>query len=443
MVSKLRKRVVIYTVIAVALVLALLMGIVNIANFISKDKAANEILEILADNNGEFPAWGGGRDDNGGMPSGGGGPSDNGGGLPSDGGREGGEPFGGPNGGAPPWMLPGMTEETPYETRFFTVDVKADGSIKAINTGRIAAVDSSKAVEMVARAEERGKTSGYDGNYKYIVKNKEGDKTYIFLDCTRDLNSVKSFLKTSMLVSLIGLIAITLFVILLSPKMIKPIAESYAKQKEFITNAGHELKTPMAVIESCAEVIELESGESKWTSGIKEQVKKLSDLTTHMVSLAKMDEQEDLAMEDVNLSELVETALEGFCLEAEQQNRIIEKNIESDISIKGNATLLTELVSILADNALKYASADKPIKFSLTKEGKKVVLAEENYAEGLEKGNQNKLFDRFYRGDTSHNSNQPGSGIGLSMAQSIVTAHGGTITAESPDGQRLIFTAKF
>ena len=419
MVGKLRKRVVIYTVLAVLLVLILLMGTLNVANYVVKDRAADAMLEFLAENDGAFPGPFG-KDDM--EPKG----------------NPDGEDFHGKHGG----LKPGMTEETPYETRFFTVDLNEDGSISSINTGRIAAVDSAKAVDMVESAITKGKSTGYDGNYKYLLSETEGKKTYIFVDCTRDLMSVRSFLKTSLLVSLIGFIAISILVYLLSPKMIKPIAESYAKQKEFITNAGHELKTPMSVIESCTEVIELQSGESKWTQGIKEQVKKLSDLTTHMVDLAKMDEGEELAMEEVDLSSLVDKALEGFSLEAEQQGRVIEKNIESGISIKGNATLLTELVSILADNALKYAREDKPIKFSLTKDGKRVLLVEENSAEGLEKGDRNKFFDRFYRGDTSHNSEKPGSGIGLSMAQSIVLAHGGEITAESPDGERLIITAK-
>ncbi|MBO4235376.1 MAG: HAMP domain-containing histidine kinase, partial [Firmicutes bacterium] len=317
-----------------------------------------------------------------------------------------------------------------------------DGTINTINTGRIAAIDSSEAAEMVVNAEARGKTTGYDGNYKYIVQEKDGGKTYIFVDCTRDIESVKSFLKISLLVSLAGFLAIGFLVILLSPRMIKPIAESYEKQKEFITNAGHELKTPMTVIESCTEVIEMQSGETKWTSGIREQIKKLANLTNNMVALAKMDEGIDMSMQDVNLSELVEEALYGFELEAEQQGRVIENNIEEGIIVKGNPTNLSELVSILADNALKYGSEDKPIKFSLEKQGKKVVLTQENYAEGLTKGSQNKFFDRFYRGDTSHSSDKPGSGIGLSMAQSIVNAHGGTISAESPDGKRLIITAK-
>ena len=408
MVNKLRKRVILYTVASVVLVLALLMGIINAVNYMDKDRNADEILYYLAENGGDFPRH-------------------------MDHGHKGDDQFRPPR---------DMTEETPFETRFFSLTLKEDGTVKEINTGKIAAVSSSEAAEMANRAAASGKTTGYDGNYKYLIYDNDGETMYIFLDCTRDLSSVKSFLKISILVSLLGALAISLLVVILSPRMIKPVAESYAKQKEFITNAGHELKTPMTVIGSCTEVIEMQQGESKWTAGIKEQVKKLTDLTNHLVALAKMDEGGmDIPMEEVDLSGLVNEALEGFCLKAEHQGRTFEKSIEEGITVKGNPTMLTELVSILADNALKYGSADKPVRFDLSKKGKKAILTEENHAEGLTEGNLDRFFDRFYRGDTSHNSDTPGSGIGLSMARSIAEAHGGTISAESPDGERIVITA--
>lgn len=424
MVKKLRKRVVIYTMIAVFLVLFILMGVVNLANYISKDRSATEMLEFLAENGGRFPGQPGpGFMDGNGMP----------------GGREG--------RGERPWdMRPGMTEETPYETRFFTVAVNKDGSIVNTDIGQIAAVTEEEASEMVESAEARDKDTGYYGNYKYMRKQAADSsdvRLYIFLDCTRDLTSVKNFLKISLLVSLFGLIAIAILVILLSPRMIKPMAESYEKQKEFITNAGHELKTPMAVIESCTEVIEMQSGESKWTAGIRDQVKKLTALTGELVSLARMEESADkLEMQNINLSELAKEVLGGFELEAEKQGRNIVKEIESDVNIKGNKQSLSQLISILIDNALKYAREESDIKISIYQQGKKAMIVEENEADGLTPGSQEAFFDRFYRGDTSHNNETEGHGIGLSLARSIVNAHGGSISAVSPDGERLIITAK-
>ena len=431
MINKLRKRVIIYTVSAVALVLFLLMGIVNGVNFFSRNSAADNMLEFLAENGGTFPGkHGDGFDSVGEQPQG----------TEELDDWEKGELKDDFLGGKPGKKGRGMTEETPYETRFFTVDLKTDGSISSVNTGRIAAVNSEKAVEMAEKVAASGKSKGYQGNYKYLVADIDDGRRYIFMDCTRDLMAVKDFLKTSILVSLIGLLGIAGLVTILSPRMIKPIAESHAKQKEFITNAGHELKTPMTVISSCTEVLEMETGENKWTKGIKEQIDKLADLTTHMVALAKMDEGEEMPVEDVDLSKLVEDALQGFKLDAETQGRVIETSIEEGISVKGNPTLLRELISILADNALKYGKESEPIIFALEKKGKAVMLREENFADDIEKGDHKEFFERFYRGDTSHSSEKPGSGIGLSMAESIVTAHGGEIKAESPDGERLVMT---
>ena len=438
MVNKLRKRVILYTVASVVLVLAILMGIINAVNYMDKDRSADEILSYLAENGGEFPSDMDHRPKDGGMMPPEPGTDEGEGSFDGEGRPEDGDRF-----DENQFRHGRMTEETPFETRYFSVTLKEDGTIREMNTGKIAAVTSSEAAEMAGRAAAGGKETGYDGNYKYLVSDTDGGKLYIFLDCTRDLTSVRDFLRISILVSLIGVLAISLLVVILSPRMIKPVAESYAKQKEFITNAGHELKTPMTVISSCTEVIEMQSGETKWTKGIKDQVKKLTDLTDHMVALAKMDEEpEDLPMEAVDLSGLVSETLDGFSLKAEHQGRTLEKNIEEGITVNGNPALLAELVSILADNALKYGVPDRPIRFSLSKKGKKAVLSEENYAEGLEQGDLERFFERFYRGDTSHSSETPGSGIGLSMARSIAEAHGGTISAESPDGERIIITAE-
>ncbi len=412
MIKKLRWRVVGYTVLSVALVLFVLMGLINAANYIRVDRSADELLNFLAENGGDFPRRGDHEKDEE---------------KPEDSGRR----------------RFDMNPETPYETRFFTVTLASDGTVRTINTGKIAAVSSEQAVQMVSKAQEDGKSTGYDGNYKYLQTQSGEDLLFIFVDCNRDLASARGFLQISFLITLGGLIAISLLVILLSPRMIRPIAESYTKQKEFITNAGHELKTPMAVIESCTEVIEMQSGETKWTSGIRDQIKKLTSLTSRLVALAKMDEgPTNLIMTDVDLSQVAEETLNGFRLTAEQQERKLETNIEEAITIHGNQESLSELISILADNAMKYGDPDEPISFSLTRQGKKIMLIQENSAEGLKAGNYDQLFDRFYRGDTSHSSSIPGSGIGLSMAQAIVSAHGGTISAYSPDAKHLRFTIK-
>ena len=453
MIEKLRKRVVALTMIAVFIVLLILMGIVNTANYISTNNSIDQLLDLLEENGGTFAIFDGPKHD-----GKFGNQNEQGGQIkppPIPGGQDDSStPDNSKDDFKHDGLHPGMTEETPYETRFFSVTLDDETEeMLYLDTARIAAVSEVNAVELAQSAAKSGKTSSYikRGNsiYKYraVEGTTEGSTLYIFVAATRQLDSNRQFLLISLLVSLGGLIAIAILVNVLSPTMIRPIAESYEKQKKFITNAGHELKTPMAVIKSCNEVVEMENGSSKWTKAIGEQVDRLTELTGQLVALAKMDENE-IMMEEVDFSKLLTDTLEPFSLIAHQRGIEFSSSITPEIKIKGNTSSLTELINILADNAIKYCAHDETnqgyIKFNLSKSGNKIILSEENSAENLAKGNQNQFFDRFYRGDQSHSkATGEGYGIGLSMAQSIVNAHKGTISAESPDGNRLIITAKF
>ncbi|MBP3815353.1 MAG: HAMP domain-containing histidine kinase [Firmicutes bacterium] len=429
MIKKLRRRVVALTMIAVFVVLLLLMGIVNLANYIITDKSVDNLLDLLEENGGNFPMFG--KHD---------------GGPPMDH-KDDMDDFDGN-------MKPGMSKETPYETRYFSVTLDQDQNLVYMDTTRVAAVSTDQALELAKSVSGKSKDSAYTSQSKIIYKYRkvdleDGNTMYIFLNASKEFHSAENVLLISTLVSLVGFIAIGILVIALSPMMIKPIAESYDKQKKFITNAGHELKTPLAVIRSCNEVAELEGGESKWTSAITEQVDRMSDLIGSLVSLAKMDEAQEvsdqLPKESLNLSTLLEETLEPFKLVAQQKDLGFDYEIASpNINIQGNKNALVELINILADNAIKYCSDKGNILFTLSQKGSKIILTEKNPADDLEPGNQNILFDRFYQGDLSHNKDSGGGfGIGLSMAQSIVIAHGGTITAESPTGKEIIFTATF
>lgn len=429
MIKKLRRRVVALTMIAVFVVLLLLMGIVNLANYIITDKSVDNLLDLLEENGGNFPMFG--KHD--GAP-----PMDH---------KDDIDDFDGN-------MKPGMSKETPYETRYFSVTLDQDQNLVYMDTTRVAAVSTDQALELARSVSGKSKDSAYTSQSKIVYKYRkvdleDGNTMYIFLNASKEFHSAKNVLLISTLVSLAGFIAIGILVIALSPMMIKPIAESYDKQKKFITNAGHELKTPLAVIKSCNEVAELEGGESKWTSAITEQVDRMSDLIGSLVSLAKMDEAQEvsdqLPKESLNLSTLLEETLEPFKLVAQQKDLGFDYEIASpNINIQGNKNALVELINILADNAIKYCSEKGNIIFTLSQKGSKIILTEKNPADDLEPGNQNILFDRFYQGDLSHNKDSGGGfGIGLSMAQSIVIAHGGTITAESPTGKEIIFTATF
>lgn len=419
MIRRLRRSFVGITMVSVVLVLVVLMGAINAANYISKDSSNAQMLQMLADNSGHLPDFASPPD------------------KPEEAAAD---PPSKPEGTPRNWSA-----ETPYEMRYFSVTLNADGSASTVDTGKIAAISSADAIDMAQQLCTGGKTHGYLGNYKYLaVTNADGTISYIFLDCTRDLDSVRQFLRYSLLISFGGTAAIFLVAVALSRRAVRPIAESYEKQKHFITDAGHEIKTPLAVIASCTDVLELEQGESKWSQGIRSQVERLTELTQDLVSLARMDERSGtLSMEEVDFSALLTDTLAPFRLVAQSRGQTLTCSIAEGVVLKGDRRALAQLCSILADNAVKYTPEGGRIAFTLLRRGRKTILIAENDAEGLTQGNQKQLFDRFYRGDESRSSEKPGYGIGLSMAQSITTAHGGKIDAVSRDGRSLTITIRF
>jgi two-component system sensor histidine kinase CiaH len=435
MIAKLRKKFILIAMGSLVLVLAVLMGAINVVNYVKLDRSSDAVLAVLAENGGEFPEF-----ERGDMtpPSGAEQPDSS-------------ETPEQPDSSEAPEKPDGVdslrrgsifSEETPYETRFFSVQLTKAGELSSVNTGKIAAVSTEDAVAMAQTLYKSGKTSGYSGNYKYLATASDSGTLYVFLDCTRDLSSFRNFLTVSLLASAAGILAVFVLVLVLSRRAILPVAESYEKQKQFITNAGHEIKTPLAIIDSCTEVIEMEQGESKWTTGIRGQVARLTELTKQLVSLARMDEGLKLTMEDFDLTEAVRDTLAPFALLAGNAGLQLASELQEGVTLRGNEQTVRQLVSILADNAVKYAAPGSEIRFTLSRRGKKAVLTSENAAEGLQAGSQNQLFDRFYRGDASHSSEKSGYGIGLSMAQSIAAAHGGKIEAKSPDGKSLVITVQ-
>ena len=407
----------------VVLVLAVLMGAINIFNYQSGDRQAAQLIEILSDNGGRFPGMAK-RQEDGTVPAD----------PPED--REETSPR-----GRKEFLRPGMTEETPYETRYFTVLVDEEGQAREADTGMISAVNQEEAGQIAEDLHRGGKKTGYYKHYKYAARQTDQGLLYVFVDCSRTLGSARSFLINSLLVSAGALVVVFLLVVFLSGRAVKPVSESYERQKKFITNAGHEIKTPLAVIESCVDVIELDRGGDKWTEGIRGQVDRLSGLTKNLVALARMDESSaTLAMQGTDLSAVAGEAASPFALIAQQQDVQFVPSIEPGVRVKGNPASLQELCTILLDNALKYTAPGGPVRFSLSRRGHHAVITCENPAEGLSPGRQEALFERFYRGDASRNSQTPGYGIGLSMARSIASAHGGRIEAVSPDGKKLVFT---
>ncbi len=404
MIRQLRRKFILISMCSVAAVLLILMAGINVVNAVRVDNSADELLSLLAEHQGAFP------------------PTNT---IPHRGQR----PF---------------SAETPFETRYFSVVLNSSGQAVQVNTNSIAAVTDETAVLYAQVAGSRDRDEGYMGVYKYKRVTASGGTLYLFLDRERELSTLRSFFLSSLYISLGGLAAVFLLIVLLSRRVIRPIAESYEKQKRFITDASHELKTPLTIIDANTEVLELEHGENEWTASIKNQVGRLASLTDSLTALCRMEETGNAQYAvDFSLSDAVREALEPFEAPAAQRGKELCVDVENGITLHGDERAIRQLVSLLADNAVKYAAEGGRICFSLRRQGKRSVLQCHNPVDTIEPGDQSRLFERFYRSDPSRSSEVGGSGIGLSIAKAIVTSMNGHVTAHSADGRSLCITAVF
>ena len=427
---RLRRKFILVAMGAVTVVLTLIIAGINIVNYSHVCKMADARLDyILAGKDGID--WG---DESRTDPGNGG---DASAGMVADGNRA----------GARVGHFEGMTAESPFDTRYFTVTL-AEGQVVDVNTDRIAAVGAKRASRIALRLYSRGLTSGFSDNYRYTTTVQGDETTYVFVDCSRELSSFHSFLGASVAISCIGWLAVLAIVAVASGAVIRPMVESYSKQKRFITDASHEIKTPLAVIDTANEVQEIESGESEWTQSIHEQVARLTALTERLVFLARMDEgSAGFTMASIDLTEAVDKAAAPFESVAVSRGKRLSTSIATGVRTHADASAVTQVVELLLDNATRYASEGSVIELSLRAVSRgagkgSAELVVSNVVDELPEGDLDRLFDRFYRADVSRSSKTCGSGVGLSVVRAIAEAHGGSATVSGHDHQ-IAFTVRF
>lgn len=416
MIRDLRKKFILVAMLSTMLVLTAIMGVVNFSNYREMLDRADEMTALLEQNDGKFPeepSWHE-QDDTETPPA-----------KPENDEKD----------------KSRFSVETPFETRYFTVTVDENGEVTDCDLDRIAAVDEETAEEYTQTAQQKNKTTGFQGIYRYRVTETEDGAKYVFLDCRREISNFRTVLVTTISVSLLGLAAVFVLVVIFSRMVFRPVEESIQKQKRFITDASHELKTPLTIIDANTEVMEMESGESQWTKNTRKQIQRLSGLVQQLVTLSRLDEEKGLEEKcEFNLSEAVSECVQPYESLAQTREKNLTLNIEEDITYTGDERSIRQLAGILMDNAVKYSSENGNITLTLKKKGKKIFLEVYNDADDLPQGKLDVLFERFYRLDSSRNSGTGGSGIGLSVAKAIVQAHKGKITAENKNGRGLTIT---
>ena len=318
-----------------------------------------------------------------------------------------------------------FTKETPYWTRFFSVKFTNSNPDPAVNTSMIASVSKEEAIDMAKKTIDSNSMIGFYGAYRYKVKIADDFKLVVFVDCTKEMRSIRYFVFTGTWISLVGIIAVFIIVFIFSKIVFNPVKRTYDKQKRFVTNAAHELKTPLTIISANNELIDAEYNSLDETQAIDKQVKKLTIMINNLTLLSKLDEEDknvDLK-EKVDLTKLSNDLIEPFKVIFESRNIKFNFFVDDNCYIKGNTNLISQLLSLLIDNANKYALTY--INFEVRIVGKGVELKTSNDAD-IDEKNPNLLLERFYRNDKARGKIE-GSGIGLSVVNEIVKLHKGTI----------------
>lgn len=336
---------------------------------------------------------------------------------------------------APGERLNRFSPEMQYMMRFFVVYCDAGGQVLRVNQDHIASVSQEEAAQYAARALSRRGESGFLGGYRYLCLATEGGSTLIFLNSERELNSIRSLLAVTLLTAVGCLLAVFLLILALSRRAITPYLRNLEAQKRFITDAGHELKTPLTSISASADVLALEHEEDEWVKNIQNQCARLSRLVANLVTLSRLDEEKPFPERvEFSLSDAVWEIAEPFCALARAKGKSYEQHIEDNLTLCGDRAAIQQMTSILLDNAVKYADEGGSVSLSVRRVRKKNELVVFNTCREAQQMELSRLFDRFYRPDSSHSRKSGGTGIGLSIAKATVQAHGGSIRAEAANG---------
>ena len=289
------------------------------------------------------------------------------------------------------------------------------------------------AVQYAQEAAASGENTGREGRFKYrIAPSRDGRGSLaVFLDVSENTRSMLTVAVLSLLAGAGCWLAAFLAVMLLSKRAISPIAESMARQKQFITDAGHEIKTPLAIIRANADALELHEGESRWSRNIRSQTERLDEGGAARPEAAELE-----------LSQLIEDAAAQFAEPAEAAGLGLKTEIEPGLKLRGVPETVTELAGILLDNAVKYSAPGSVISLRLVREGGRSVLSVRNRCEERPREPE-RLFDRFYRGDAARTQSSGGSGLGLAIARALAENLHGSLSVETPGETDLEFVARF
>ena len=447
MIRKLKRRMILLVLVGLLLASAGLVAAINGMNWNSLRQQTEAVLDMLAENGGQrpnFPFRGTinifhSSDRNRDTPP----PDPDGTPRPDDGSR-------------PPWMQDGQNDPGRNRLRstsalmnaaslsnYYTISLDADGGVLSWHSDRADLYSDEEISQMAASVLQSGKTSGRVGTqfFRLLDKDEAGCRLLIAVDNRLEIQNMENVLRVTALVAVAEDALLSLAAVWLIHRLVKPVDEAMEKQKQFVWDASHEMKTPLAVISANAEALAAEVGESKSLEFIQSEVQRTDHLIQNLLTLARMEKgtvQADKRSFDLSRA-LLEVALpfESAVFETGKELTI---SIPEGVSCVGDVDMLKQLAVILLSNAQKYSDEGGKISLTLETKGEKRILKVHNTGPAIPPESQERIFDRFYRVDSSHNREIEGNGLGLAIAKSIVEAHKGKITVHSEEGEGTTFT---
>ena len=335
----------------------------------------------------------------------------------------------------------GFNRESPFTTRYFTVHFDEEGRVTLVNTQKVASVTQKEAEAYAKEAAAQTAERGWLYDYRYKRYDTLSGEAVVFVSGVDMIENNRNFLVATLSVFMLCCGVVIVLIVFISKRAVKPSAESYEKQKQFVTNASHELKTPLTLIRTNLDILESETGKNEWLSDIREETMLMSELVNQMVTLARMDEDGTKPdTQEFSLSDAVTDIVSAFLPAVENSGRRLTVKTNAPLFYRGDEAGIRQVVLILMDNALKYCDKDGEIKLSLAGDRHPTLTVENSYS-AVGNVALDRLFERFYRADKARTYGT-GFGIGLSMAKAIVEKHRGSITAYQADKRSIGFKVK-
>ena len=339
----------------------------------------------------------------------------------------------------PPGDKHGKNEPAFRLSTFYAVAVSTNGEVLAVNTGERDLHSEDSLIEIATSILNEGKKSGKTGGLTYLVEERDGYTLVAMIDGTLNDKNQTLLFRQMLLIGSVATAILFLVSIFLARRIVRPLEENDERQKRFVSDAGHELKTPIAVVSANCELLKRQIGENEWLSNVEYESGRMADLVKQLLFLSRA-EKRDVPKETLDLSELTTGETLPFESLAFERGKKIESQIKPGVYVEGNANQLRQLVSILLDNALSHGIGER-IGLSLGHERHTAILTVINDAEEIGAEQLSHLFDRFYRTDDARTENASHYGLGLSIAQAIAGTHGGSISAAYKNG-KAIFTVR-